>query len=269
MALAANPQLEVSFSYRVPTGPLAGFVDLFWYWRGHHTEYSRERLLPMPTTELVINLAGKTVDDAGISGPQSESFIIERTALDEIVGIHFAPGGVYPFLPFPSGELHGNHLSLADVWNVARADELMNRLHHARTVELKFDALEEWLLRTAQRAVKHHPAVAFAMKEFQKDPGLLSSGLMADRVGFSQRHFIQLFRDEVGLTPKLFCRVQRFQQIIRAVQRAKDVDWVDVALSCGYFDQSHFNHDFRKFSGLTPTEYLTLRTEHMNHVHVR
>ena len=47
------------------------------------------------------------------------------------------------------------------------------------------------------------------------------------------------------------------------------MDWVDIALSRGYFDQSHFNHDFREFSGLSPTEYLNLRTEHRSHVQVR
>lgn len=53
------------------------------------------------------------------------------------------------------------------------------------------------------------------------------------------------------LSPKLFCRVQRFQEVIKTVEKRRDVDWVDIVLSCGYFDQSHFNHDFREFSGTT------------------
>jgi AraC-like DNA-binding protein len=222
----------------------------------------------MPTTELVISLGSGNPNDAGISGPQSEAFIIERTALDELIGIHFEPGGVFPFLKFPSGELHDQHLLLADVWNHQQANDLVCLLHEADSVDDKFGVLEKWLLSVARRPLKYHPAVKFAMNEFQKDPGLFSSGLMANRVGFSQRHFIQLFHDQVGLTPKLFCRVERFQKVIRSVQKARAVDWVDVALSCGYFDQAHFNHDFRKFSGLTPTEYFSLRTEHMNHVQV-
>ena len=134
---------------------------------------------------------------------------------------------------------------------------------------MKFHILEQFLMGVVANPLSHHPAVAFAMKEFQKDPGLMSSASMAERVGFSQRHFIQIFRNEVGITPKLFCRVERFQQVIRKVALQTSVDWADVALSCGYFDQSHFNHDFREFSGLSPTEYLELRTDHLSHVQIR
>jgi AraC-like DNA-binding protein len=81
----------------------------------------------------------------------------------------------------------------------------------------------------------------------------------------SQRRFIELFRHEVGMTPKLFCRVERFQGVIRNLERARDVDWVDVALSYGYSDQSHFNHDFREFSGVRPSDYLSLRLS-QNHI---
>ncbi len=220
----------------------------------------------MGTAELVIDIGGWSGSGGGISGPQSQSFIIERTAHDELLGIHFNPGGAFPFLGFPFGDLHGTSITLADLWGEQRASQLLCLLHEARTVEMKFRILEEWLMLIANRPLKHHPAVSFAIKEFRRDSGLVSSATVAEKVSLSQRRFIQLFRDEVGLTPKLFCRVQRFQQVIRTVEKRRDVDWVDVALSCGYFDQSHFNHDFREFSGLSPTEYLELRTEHPSHV---
>lgn len=74
------------------------------------------------------------------------------------------------------------------------------------------------------------------------------------------------FARGVGMTPKLFCRVWRFQRVLRAVHHRDAVDWTEVALACGYFDQPHLIHDFREFSGLSPTEYLAARTEHLNHV---
>jgi AraC-like DNA-binding protein len=263
----AEPLPVISQHY-VPRGPLSEFVGLFWYYRGHDVEYSKERILPMPNTGLVIFL-GRGPAAAGISGPQSESFIIERRSMDEILGIHFKPGGAFPFLDFPLGELHGQHLGLEDVWGAREASELICRLHEARTIEKKFQLLEAWLTGIAVHRLKHHPAVAFALREFDQDSGLISSAVMAERVGFSQRRFIELFRNEIGLTPKLYCRVQRFQNVITRVEKLKSVDWVDVALSCGYFDQSHFNHDFREFSGLSPTEYMELRTGHHSHVQVR
>ncbi len=265
MSTATAP-FPVVFDYYVPRGPLSEFVGLFWYWRGHDMPYSKERVLPMGTAELVINLGTGRTAGAGISGPQSEFFVIERTVQDELLGIHFNFGGAFPFLDFPFGELHGLSVTLADVWGEQTAADLICRLHEARTIHLKFQVIEQWLMGLVKQELAHHPAVSFAVREFQKDPSLLSSASMAERAGFSQRHFIELFRDEVGLTPKRFCRVQRFQKVIRAVHKCAAVDWVDVALDCGYFDQSHFNHDFKKFSGLSPTEYLSLRTDHLNHV---
>jgi AraC-like DNA-binding protein len=259
---------RVVFRHYVPAKPLSEFVGLFWYWRGHEVKYSRERILPMGTAELVINLASGPAG-AGFSGPQSESFVIERTVQDELLGIHFNLGGAFPFLAFPFAELHGLNITLADIWGEQRVNRLLSLLHEARTVELKFQVLEHWLMQAAARPLQHHPVVSFAMAEFRKDPGLFSSSSLAAKVNISQRRFIQIFRDQVGLTPKLFCRVQRFQEVIRTVERRDVVDWLDIALSCGYFDQAHFNHDFREFSGITPTDYLELRTENHSHVQIR
>ena len=82
----------------------------------------------------------------------------------------------------------------------------------------------------------------------------------------SQRRFIGLFKDEIGLTPKSFCRIRRFQRTVGLLHRTEIVDWADVAPVCGYYDQSHMIHDFQDFAGLSPTDYLARRTAHMNHV---
>lgn len=269
IADASKSASPVFFQHYVPAKPLSEFVGLFWYWRGHIVSYSKERLLPTGTSELVFNLGRGTPIVAGISGPHSRSIIIERTAYDELLGIHFNPGGAFPFLGFPLSDLHGLSIAVSDIWGERRASQLLGLIYEAGTVEMKFQVLEKWLLQIATRPLKHHPAVSFAVREFQKDPGLLSSATVAEQVNLSQRRFIQLFRDEIGLTPKLFCRVRRFQEVLKMVEESRDVDWVAVALSCGYFDQPHFNHDFREFSSVSPTEYLKLRTEYLSHLQVR
>ena len=84
--------------------------------------------------------------------------------------------------------------------------------------------------------------------------------------GISKRRFEQVFNEQVGLTPKLFCRIRRFQRVLQLINEQNDIDWTDVALSCGYFDQSHFIHDFQSFSGINPTEYVTRGSRYVNHV---
>ena len=224
-------------------------------------------MLPTGTVELVINLASGTWR-AGISGPKSRFFVIERRAQDELLGIHFKVGGAFPFLGFPIGELHNMDITLGDLWGEKKMGELLGLVHDAATVEMKFQVLEKWLVLAADCPLQHRPAVSYAVREFRRDPGLLRSVELAERAGFSQRRFIEIFRDEVGLTPKLFCRVQRFQQVIVKVNNRNTIDWADLAVSLGYYDQAHFIHDFQEFSGLTPTEYLSSRTDHLNHVKI-
>jgi AraC-like DNA-binding protein len=92
---------------------------------------------------------------------------------------------------------------------------------------------------------------------------------MIDTIGVSPRWLTQVFRAEVGLTPKRYQRIQRFQAALCRIERNKHIDWADIAFASGYFDQAHFIHDFRAFSGLSPTDYYALRGARLNHVPMR
>jgi AraC-like DNA-binding protein len=78
---------------------------------------------------------------------------------------------------------------------------------------------------------------------------------VCDRVGLSHRRFIEVFKAEVGLTPKLFHRVQRFQRILALAREYRAPDWSRLALDCGFFDQSHLIRDFVEFSGFSPEDF--------------
>jgi AraC-like DNA-binding protein len=219
----------------------------------------------MGTAELVINLREDqpSFRDPIVAGPRSEHSILDTAQAASVVGVHFKPGGAFPFLGVPAGELHNLDVSLDALWG-ARAGELREQVLAAATPDAKLITVERALMRTARSFVRH-PAVAFALRAFQNAPPSPIADVTR-AVGMSERRFIDRFRAEVGLTPKLYCRVRRFQGVVTRVQRAREVDWADLALSLGYFDQAHFINDFREFSGLTPTAYLAQKTEHQNHV---
>jgi AraC-like DNA-binding protein len=136
----------------------------------------------------------------------------------------------------------------------------------AKTPALKFRILEQALLEQAAGCLTRHPAVAFALREFEVAPHPGSIADVTGRIGLSPRRFGAVFEDEVGLTPKRFCRVRRFQRVLRRIATGRPFEWANLALSCGYYDQAHFINDFRAFSGISPTTYLRDRTEHLNHV---
>jgi AraC-like DNA-binding protein len=267
----------MEFRTRKPCASLAGFVDLLWYWDGPRRPHSYERLLPDGSMELVVNLYDDEIrsydqrdfrtyqrlEPAVLVGPHSEYFVLDTTQQVRVLGVHFRPGGAFPFLRAPADELHGLHVSLADLWGgFARA--LRERLLSAPTVDAQFDLMEAALNARIARPLEHHRAVAFALREFQC--GSQSVADVIEIAGISTRRFIELFKQQVGLAPKQYCRVQRFQRVIRGLPRGAAIDWADVALANGYFDQSHLINDFRAIAGMPPGEYAVRRTDHLNHV---
>ena len=101
-----------------------------------------------------------------------------------------------------------------------------------------------------------HPAVLSALEHFRRNPARPGVGIVAREVGLSKRRFIDVFNFQVGVKPKLFLRIQRFQRVLQKVHLMPVVDWGQLALEQGYFDQSHLIRDFVAFSGLSPADYL-------------
>src|SRR5262249_19721584 len=151
------------------------------------------------------------------------------------------------------------HVALEDVWG-ADGTRLHHRLVEAPTIDAKFDILRSALLARMPRDLAHHPAVELALARFECSRnarvGDLRVGDVAAESGLCRRRFIDLFAEEVGFTPKLYLRLLRFGAVLQDVFRAPSVDWSEVAYRHGYADQSHFNREFREFSGLTPSRYL-------------
>jgi AraC-like DNA-binding protein len=268
-----------SYHYQ-PAAPLDRFVHVIGCLEQAPTAHPRERLLPDGSVELVINLHDEQVPvytredlerrqvfrGSVVCGPHSQFFAIDTATELNVVGVHFKAGGAYPFLKLPSGELHNLHVGLDALWGRAAAGEVRERLLAAESPEAKARVLERALLTAAGGVPERHPAVALALKVFHEAAETRKIGEVAEQIGLSPRRFIEVFRNEVGLSPKLFCRVRRFQKVLRLISTGQGLDWADIALTCGYFDQSHFIHDFQTFSGINPSRYLADHIEHLNHV---
>lgn len=263
----------------VPAAPLNLFVEKFWLYEGAPRPHAKERLLPTGTTELIINLRENqarvygqgelevplTFPGAIVCGPHSRYFVIDTAEQVSVAGIHFKAGGGYPFFGMPLDELRDQHVALDALWG-AWAAELRERVLAAPSSRARFRVMEQALLARARRPLQRKPSVAFALREFHTWPQMQTVGAVTEQTGFSARRFIEMFREEVGLAPKLFCRVRRFQQVLSLITSGHSVRWADVAATCGYFDQAHFIHDFRAFSGLNPSEYPRNLGQRVNHV---
>ena len=263
-----------------PGPPLDEYIERFWLC-SDTPPHPRERILPSGTVELVINLGDDEIriydpshpdrarryPGAVVSGPYSNFFLIDPLQHASIIGVHFRPGRAVPVLGVPVSELADAHVDLETLWGPAAA-ELRERLCTAATPAKRFAVLEEVLLRRLRQPLLRHGAITVTLDAFEQADATVKVRDLARQVGLSHRRFIQLFTAEVGLTPKLYGRVRRFQRVRELVRKAAGSDWAAVAAACGYFDQSHLIRDFGEFSGLSPVAYLNQRSKHvlLNHV---
>jgi AraC-like DNA-binding protein len=271
------------FSSHKPAPLLSGFVDNFWHYEGYEGEHSNERILPTGTIELVINLRENELriynpeqlercsrfSGAVVSGAYGKGFVGDTEEEAFIMGVHFKPGGAFPFLGVPADELADTHIDLETLWGSA-AIRLREQLCETPSVADRFYLLEEALISHLFRPMEHHYAVSTALEALGQRIDVTVRDISKE-VGLSQRRFIEIFKAEVGMTPKLFSRVQRFQRARATIhQQEETTDWADIAMECGYFDQSHLIRDFREFSGISPAAYLRQYNRFIDrHMHIK
>jgi AraC-like DNA-binding protein len=251
---------------RINRPPLSRLVDFFWLTESYLQPHSAEIVLPTGCVDLILSLDEHRDTDV-IAGARSQSIVIDTSHALSLIGVRFRPGGAFPFLPLPVGELEGLSVAPTLAWG-SGARVLREKLLESCTPQQRFDILERFLLDRLNESRARHPAVQYAIDSILRAEGAASVAALVERTGLSSRRFISTFRSEVGLAPKVFCRLARFRRVIRSLHPTQDVVWADVALDCGYFDQSHFIHDFRSFAGVSPSAYLRRRTSGANHLRV-
>ncbi len=260
------------FCHHTPDFPLARFVEFFWFYEDFYPSHSLEHVLPDGTFELVIDLREvprKLFDRDNsqryasfrrgwVSGAHSKYLVIDALPASSMIGAHFKPGGAAAFLGLPADALHDQVVGIEAIWGRAARD-LRERLLSARLPREKFRFLEEFLLELLGRAkseTSRQDGIFWALSHFVTEPQGQTIRGAAEAIGISHKHFVDQFRKQVGITPKLFCRIHRFQQVLSKVNSGSSIEWADVACGCGYFDQAHFIHDFKAFAGLNPSSFL-------------
>lgn len=266
------------FVKRRPASPeLAPFVSALYYQRAWYP-HARERTLATGGTQLLVNLAtdelwwqpegaaGQRTPGAALQGPDSRPAIIDPAHQREILCVTFRPGGAYPFLGPPTSAVRDQLVPLAEFWGRDGAT-LPERLSAVATPGGKLRAIEAVLLARLARPLEPDPAVAAAAAALHRGATVAD---VSDRLGWTRQRLAVRFADRVGLTPKRFARVRRFQRLLTSVttggRYGREVDWARLAAETGYHDQAHMIHDFQAFAGISPTAYAPRSPGEQNHV---
>lgn len=172
------------------------------------------------------------------------------------------PGATACFLGDRSDLVSNRNLPL-DVISAGYTNDLRSRMLEHASQEARLQTFEECLLallqsRNAFEGAHSHPAVTFALKEFDRCSPEVSIAEIARSSGWSERRFSQLFREQVGFAPKAWQRLQRFRRAVGELHAGLYIPPAELALRCGFYDQSHFANEFRAFAGIDLTTYKAM-----------
>lgn len=264
-----------------PAPPLGQFIDSFFYYTDHTPQHRYERFLPDGHVHLLIDLTEtpqfvydndslekiQQCQRVWFSGFRTVPITIPSGKETEMIVVNFHRAKAFPFLREP---LHALTDLVIDAEQVLSNDILSLRaqLQDCPDVNKKFVLLENALLKHFRSRLQLNPFVDHAVARIAGDPRHCNLQELSQQVGFSQKHLIKLFKDQVGVTPKEFLKVSRFQKAVQEIESKGALQWTAVADDCGYYDQSHFIADFKTFSGLTPAAYLRQRGELLNYLPV-
>jgi len=228
----------------------------------------RRRELPAPMAVVIIEFgpALRIVDPrtpadgrthaAGFAAGIGDIYTItESLGVSRGVQIDLTPLGAFRFFGRPMSELTNAVVSIEDVLGPP-GRQLAAELQDAPTWEARFARLDQFIGDRLARGPACGRDIAWAYGQIVASGGAASITELARELGVSRKHLGLRFREQVGMSPKPLARLVRFDRVMQLLRSGRHDGWIDIALACGYYDQSHFIRDFRAFSGGTPSEYL-------------
>lgn len=239
-----------------PSALLASYVKQYWFVRLENVLHAGQRLIPFGSVALTFYRT-KPVNNlslsSSLSGQTTTYTNIVYSGTIDFISIVFEPAGAMEFFKIPMRELNNRHISL-DELNDPQILELEKRLCDAQNRHESVNLIENFLLKRIHcfenQNYNRMSAVMHSVDNGQKDISAL-----ADTACFGYKQFKRIFAENIGINPKDYLRVNRFQKTSHMMQIQADATLTELANECNYTDKSHLIRELREFSGYTPIEY--------------
>jgi AraC-like DNA-binding protein len=233
---------------RPPDVQLRASVGCFWALPC--TAETRIRSLPDGCATLSIELSQSQAPQSFLTGPRIVPGELVPARDLTLVGVRLRPGVLFAMTGVPAWQLTGRREPLAR-WRAADAGDLERGLAVVSSHDERFDVLEAFVrARLAHAAVDTR--VLLAVEFLRQSEGRMRIVELANRCGMSVRHLNRLLRGWVGLSPKTFARIMRFQASLGRLNPSSPPDLAGMANGLGYFDQAHLSNEFVQLAGSSP-----------------
>lgn len=248
-----------------PAPLLAHWVECYWIYRCSG-DYDRiEPLIPGGRVELAFtfsshinwlispeNPRGQRMDRAHFMGQRDRAFSWNPAGDTHFLGIRFKPGALAAFTRMPISQLLNSLIPAADVFG-AVIGEWEDRLYRESTDDGRISLLDRLLPTLLLHDPQTAPLVGSALELIRRHPDETSIQTICRQTGTYYKKLERLFQASVGYSPKQYYRIVRFNKAIRQIDGHRPL--TAIGYDCGYFDQSHFIREFRRFTGMTPRSF--------------
>jgi AraC-like DNA-binding protein len=254
---------QVKYHEHEPHSILRDTVKCLWIHEGTYSADAVQDITPDGCVELIFNFGSpyllrtttppRALPAAIIVGFQKKTIPISVDGTVKVVAARLFAWGALALLQDEITALIGAVTSLGTAW-----DTLRRRLEDQVALgeyELASTTLQDFLIQKALTRTCDLKVVRTAAKLLYHTKGQCRIEELADYCQKSARQLERGFQQVVGVTPKFFARTLRFEQAQRGLMFDPEIDLTQLAYQCGYFDQAHFNKEFKAFSGKTPSEY--------------
>jgi len=264
----------MEFNNHTPEPPVGNYIESIFHYSGFMPAHSLERVVPTGHLYLIFELDGiqrnifdndtlkplNKFKNGWISGQQTGCLTISAHEQSEMFVVQFKAFGAYPFLHIPLFELNDQIIPAGNILG-KNIMEIRNAICSAETSAEKFKVMDKWLNSRFDDSKIPGKSFLKTVQKLQKEP-VCKLTEVVDVYPKTQKHLIDQFKKYVGLTPKVYQRILRFNEIFQKINEEEKITWADVAYQCGYSDQSHFIKEFQHFSGLNPKEFITRQFNH-------
>lgn len=226
------------------------------------TDTSHICVLPDTCVELFVNYTSTPIaiienqlyKGSIITARMSRPMHVQMRKGSGCLAVCFHPGMAYKFFNIPMHVLRDTTAPLSEIWN-GMAKEVEDKLAGACNNEERVDMVQRFLLKQLARD-KYDLQIAYCLRQTERSSGLIPVSKLSDEIGLSQRHLSRKFQQCMGLSPKAYQRVYRFVQSLHHLKKYPDLSLTEVAYRSGYYDQAHFNRDYKLYTGHAPGELL-------------
>lgn len=269
-----------SFDIIKPCSLLEPFIKYYWILDYESNVVEPIRVIPYGCVQFTfylgerINSFGSNndssyKDQAVVTGQISSFFDVFPQGKIRLITIVFKPFGAKPFFDFPIFEIQNNIIPIKDINNKEWLD-LENRLGDCVDNKSIVSCLENNLLKKLEKNTLfnsyssiNNERIMLAINRIDDSKGTINIKDLSSLACLSDKQFNRIFADYVGMNPKNFLRIIRYQNVLLKLQNSnikdtKAVDFLDLVYDCGYYDQSHLINNFKEFTGYTPKEYIKL-----------